>query len=416
MSETVGEAAPGAFWRCRRCGTPNPSRPYLTHCLGCGTVASLESSAPAADPGTGQGLTAEPGRSRGPARVGLGRLSGFFTWIWALVVLIVLLLIRWVGDRWWGVAVLLFLPRWLFLVPLPVLALASGLARRPRQWLLQAVVTLVIAGPLMALSLPIHQLWDRRVEGTRVRIMTLNRGTDPLDVGRLIKFIERERIDLLCFQESGGIHDTRLESYLAAHGWYRDRRRFVASRYPIVAEMPRLADEHDSDRRYSPNLVRVRVRAAGGVEFGLVSVHMPTLRFGFYRFMDHDVAGLKQHVAWWDRQAIRLLDGLAEMRDLPILIGGDFNVPPDHTSMAALGSLFRFAFEDAGWGYGYTRPSRYPWFRIDHILASPEWVFTRCRVGPDVGSDHLPLIAEAVLPAPAQTPEGATNRVSDRSE
>ena len=84
--------------------------------------------------------------------------------------------------------------------------------------------------------------------------------------------------------------------------------------------------------------------------------------------------------------------------------------------MAALASLYRFAFEDAGWGYGYTRPSRYPWFRIDHILASPEWVFTRCRVGPDVGSDHLPLIAEAVLPAPTEDPERPAPRAAGARE
>jgi endonuclease/exonuclease/phosphatase (EEP) superfamily protein YafD len=339
-------------------------------------------------------------------------VGGFFTWMWALVVLSVLVLIRWVGDRWWGVSVLLFLPRWLFLVPLPVLALASGLARRPGQWLLQAVVTLVIAGPLMGLSLPIRQLWAHPVAGTHVRMMTLNRGSDPLDVSRLIGFIERERIDLICFQEFSDRRDTRLESYLAAHGWYRDRGRYVASRYPIVAEMPRLPDDFDSNKRYSATLVRVLVRAPGGVEFGLVSVHMPTLRFGLYRFLENDVAGLQQHTAWWDRQASRLLGGLAEMRDVPILIGGDFNLPPDHASMAALGSQFRFAFEDAGWGYGYTRPTRYPWFRIDHILSSPEWVFTRCWVGPDVGSDHLPLIAEAVVPATPQGHTGAANRVS----
>ena len=411
MSEAVGDEAPGAFWYCRRCGTPNPSRPYLTHCLGCGTVPSPETLASPVGPQTGQELRAgcakesRPGPARGSVRVGIGRVNGFFTWMWALVVLVILVLIRWVGDRWWGVAVVLFLPRWLFLVPLPVLALASGIARRPGQWLLQGVVALVIAGPLMALSLPIHRLWDRRVEGTRVRIMTLNRGMDPLATGRLTGFIERERIDLICFQELSDPGDTRLDSYLAAHGWYRDRRRFVASRFPIVAEMPPLPDEYRSNRRYAALVVRVRVRAPGGVEFGLVSVHMPTLRFGFYRFLEYDVAGLKQHASWWDRQATRLLDGLAEMRDVPILIGGDFNLPPDHASMAALGSLYRFAFEDAGWGYGYTRPSRYPWFRIDHILASPEWVFTRCWVGPDVGSDHLPLIAEAVLPAPAQASE-----------
>jgi endonuclease/exonuclease/phosphatase (EEP) superfamily protein YafD len=150
-------------------------------------------------------------------------------------------------------------------------------------------------------------------------------------------------------------------------------------------------------------LIRARIQAAPGVEFALASVHMPTLRFGFYRFLNQDADGLKEHVAWWDRQLGRLRAGLAELRGVPLLVGGDFNVPPDQSSMAALGAQFRFAFEDAGWGYGYTRPTRYPWFRIDHLLASPEWVFTRCWVGPNVGSDHLPLIAEAVLSTHAGT-------------
>jgi endonuclease/exonuclease/phosphatase (EEP) superfamily protein YafD len=397
------DPGPGAFWHCRHCRTPNPARPYLTHCLGCGRVASEAAASREA-----AGPEPEP-RHGGPAhsqfRAWVGRLSACFTATWAFFVLLDLLLIRWVGDRWWGVTVLLFVPRWLFLVPLPVLALASGLARCRRHWILQGVVGALIAGPLMGLRVPIQQLWAPAPKGTRVRIMTLNRGMEPLDVDRVIDLIERERIDLICFQEVDHRMNRRLEAHLADRGWHRDRRGYVASRYPIIAEMPPLADDWRSNHRWAVIVSRVRVRTPGGAEFGVVSVHMPTFRFGFYRFLEQDLSGLNQHVAWWDRQAGRMLDALAEMGDIPILVGGDFNVPPDQASMAALGSWFRFAFEDAGWGYGYTRPARFPWFRIDHILASREWVFTRCWVGPDVGSDHLPLIAEAVLPAAPEARE-----------
>jgi vancomycin resistance protein VanJ len=328
------------------------------------------------------------------------------TWIWAVAVLVTLLLIRWVGDRWWGVTVLLFLPRWLFLVPLPVLALASGVGGRPGHWIIQGVVGLVVAGPLMLISMPIHQLWDRPVDGVHVRIMTLNQGLTSLEAGPLIHLIEQERIDLICFQEGGPGGEPDLDAYISSHGWYRDRKkRYLASRYPIVAEMPPLPGDNPVDKRYPVLLVRARLEAAPGVEFGVASVHMPTLRFGFYHFLDHDVEGLKRHVAWWDGQMERLMGGLSEMNDVPFLVGGDFNVPPDQGAMVALGAYLRFAYDDAGWGYGYTRPARYPWFRIDHILSSPEWVFTSCRVGPDVGSDHLPLIAEAVLPASSIPPE-----------
>jgi endonuclease/exonuclease/phosphatase (EEP) superfamily protein YafD len=378
----------------------------LAHCQECGTVLIPEESA------GGSRATAP----RGWVRTWLGHCSGLATWTWGLAVLTVLLLIRWVGDRWWGVTILLFLPRWIFLTPLPVLALGSGLAGRYRQWIVQSVVTLVIAGPLMALSLPIHQLWDRPPQGLRVRVMTLNRGQYGLDVAELTRLIEREQIDLICFQEGNPRPGAVLDHYFAAHGWHRDSRGYVASHHRIVGELPPLPVETGTGGHYSVILARVRIRTAGGVEFTLASAHMPTLRFGLYRFLDQDVAGFLEHVSWWDRQIVRLLDGLAEVRDAPLLMGGDFNVPPDHATMAALGSCFRFAFEDAGWGYGYTRPSRYPWFRIDHILASPEWVFTRSWVGPDVGSDHLPLIAEALLPAPSHPPRPAGERSQGQKE
>ena len=42
------------------------------------------------------------------------------------------------------------------------------------------------------------------------------------------------------------------------------------------------------------------------------------------------------------------------------------------------------AFDEAGWGYGYSRPASHPWVRIDHVIASRDWTFTRSRVGPDL--------------------------------
>jgi vancomycin resistance protein VanJ len=404
MSESVRSPTTGASWLCHYCEAQNAPETSRTRCRECGTDRDPGEAKEQRGLDSGREIQPESGKVPGGGsprfdpRAWIGLASEVTTWTWAILVLLDLLLIRWVGDRWWGVAFLLFFPRWLFLAPLPILAIAGGVARRPRQWVLQGVVVLVIAGPLMRLSLPFQQLWDRPVAGFRLRVMTFNRGPARIAGERLIRLIELERIDLLCFQEGMTIPSPRLEAYLKSGGWYRDRRRLLASRYPIVEEWPPLAGDSRSKHRYPVSLVRVRIRAAPGVEFGLATVHMPTLRFGFYRFLDHDLEGLEQHLDWWDHEMRRVMDGLSAMREVPVLIGGDFNVPPDHATMAALFETFRFAFEDAGWGYGYTRPSRYPWFRIDHILASPEWVFTRCRVGPDLGSDHLPLIAEAVLP------------------
>lgn len=48
----------------------------------------------------------------------------------------------------------------------------------------------------------------------------------------------------------------------------------------------------------------------------------------------------------------RVVGALSDVRGTPLLVGGDFNMPADDSTMAALATRFTFGFEDAGWGYG----------------------------------------------------------------
>jgi endonuclease/exonuclease/phosphatase (EEP) superfamily protein YafD len=342
----------------------------------------------------------------GSIREAIGRTIIWATWGYALLILAALVLIRWVGEAWWGVAVLLFVPRWLFLGPVALLAIASGLVRRPspwvRQWAMQGAIALVIAGPLMGFMVPLARLVEPRVEGDRIRVLTYNVAQDSIDGKRLVEMIERERIDLICFQER--MLDKHVEAFFASRGWHRSRSRAVASRFPILDDLEPPPGEFLSEDRHPAVLTRVRLRAPSGTEFVLASAHLPTIRKGFERLFAGKVWGLEIHLAWWRHEMERVIDAFSSLRGTPIIVGGDFNMPAEDSTMAALGSSFRSAFDEAGWGYGYTRPARYPWCRIDHLLASPEWGITRCWVGPDFGSDHLPLLAEFVLPAPPRRP------------
>ena len=144
-----------------------------------------------------------------------------------------------------------------------------------------------------------------------------------------------------------------------------------------------------------------RLRAPSGREFVVASVHLPSVREGIKGFLERgETSGLTSHPAWWGREMGRILSALLGERGVPLLVGGDFNMPPDDSTLAALLATFRSAFDEAGWGYGYTRPARFSWVRIDHILTTPDWFIAECRVGPDLGSDHLPVMAEVVLPKP----------------
>jgi vancomycin resistance protein VanJ len=374
------------FWKCGRCGTPNPRADYLTHCVGCGALRPSR----VAEAG------ARPTAMLAPRR---GRLVAAGSWAAAALALAALAMVHWLGDRWWPATVLLFAPRWLFLLPPAALAVAAAATGQFRLWALQGAAAVVVAGPLMGLSLPLGRLWAAPAKGLTLRIMTFNRGTAPIDADGLIRLVERERIQLICFQEIERPLDPKLEAYFG-RGWHLDSRRAIASRLPIVRELDSGTLPSREGTFWGVRLHRVRLRADSGAEFLLADAHMPTMTYGFRALAAGRAAEFDRHVAWRWEQVAWLLARLEESGDVPVLLGGDFNMPSDSPMMRALGRSgrsFRFGFEDAGWGYGYTRPSRLPWVRIDHLLAGPEWAFTRCWVGPDLGSDHLPLIAEATL-------------------
>jgi endonuclease/exonuclease/phosphatase (EEP) superfamily protein YafD len=391
MANPKRAVAAGDFFRCGKCGTPNPRAPYLTNCLGCGAEVRPAPSA--------AGTAAETRVLIRPAR---GRFLLGASWAYAALVILALVLIRWVGDRWWGVVLLLLLPRWALLGPVAALAVASGVRRCPGHWALQAATALVIAGPLMGFSAPVRQLWERPPAGERVRLVTFNRGySNP---GTTLRdWLARERVDVVCFQE--GERHASVTQALLGEGWYVNRNGMIASRFPIVEELPEFAPRYAPGERWTALLDRARVRAPSGTEFLVASAHLPTLRPAFDQFFRGDgPSTLQRHADWWGREMERVLSALAEANDLPLLVAGDFNLPSDDSTMAALRAHFRFAFDEAGWGYGYTRPTGLPWVRIDHVLAGPEWSVTSCRVGPDFGSDHLPILAELVLPPPPAPP------------
>jgi endonuclease/exonuclease/phosphatase (EEP) superfamily protein YafD len=101
------------------------------------------------------------------------------------------------------------------------------------------------------------------------------------------------------------------------------------------------------------------------------------------------------------------LHGLGEFLALPgppTIVAGDLNATPWSFAFRDFVTLTGLRDSSLGWGLQPTWNARFwlPRIPIDHILVPRGTQVVRRTIGPDVGSDHLPVVAELILP-PAGT-------------
>jgi endonuclease/exonuclease/phosphatase (EEP) superfamily protein YafD len=96
------------------------------------------------------------------------------------------------------------------------------------------------------------------------------------------------------------------------------------------------------------------------------------------------------------RQQLERLAEWADEAPDPVLLVGDFNTPRESWLFRRSLGIYIDAFTDAGCGWGYTFVGAKTTVRIDHILLGPGWRCQRSWIGPDVGSPHLPVVADLV--------------------
>ena len=378
-----------AFWACPKCKTPNPWAGYLTQCLSCGGPRPAAAAKVLFIP--------EPQEAPVPPRRVKGGIGLFVSWAYLLVVLVVWVLVKMVGESWWPSSALLFGPRWMFLFPIPAVLLWISLRKRWMALVPLGLTLFLVAGPLMGLCVPVRSLFASIPRGEHVRVFSLNRGTGLLDSKRLIQLIDDERFDIVCIQEFRP--DPVLDAYFSTTGWHRDRDGSIWSRFPIIEDLGALSTEtFEVHGAWPLRLNRVRIRLKNGRDVVVANIHMPTMTYAFEHLLKGDLPWFRYYVGWRSREMDRLIELLQHVGDSPLIVAGDFNMPPDSAFMLRLREHYTSGFEAVGWGYGYTRPSRLSWAGIDRILGSVDCRFVQSKVGPLVGSDHRPITAELIVP------------------
>jgi endonuclease/exonuclease/phosphatase (EEP) superfamily protein YafD len=305
-------------------------------------------------------------------------------WLYLALVLAFWLFLR-QGDDWWPATVALYVPRWPFALPLVVLVPAA--VRWPwRVALPVGFAAVVFAWPILdaVVNLP---RGAAPAGGTELRVMSFNADGGHFSRAAFQSVLDVERPDVIAVQESC---PELGEADFWGSGWRVQAAPsgvLIASRFtlePVDAmNLIELGGRGGA--------VRIRIDSPLG-KVMLVDVHLDTPRWGLEAIRSRHIDEMRANIALRDAGSARVRQWL---NDAPAatVIAGDFNLTTQSAIYRRYWAGCQDSFEEAGLGWGYTKHTSWHGVRIDHVLHGPVLSCSECRVCPDVGSDHRPVVA-----------------------
>ncbi len=336
---------------------------------------------PSTGPSTGDRATRNPW----PARV--GRFFRALANVYAGLIGLYLLARALTGSSLWPVALASHFAHWLLLPAFLLLPLELRLRRR-----LPAVMNALMVAVFLwwygALFLPNG---SPPAEARTLTVMSLNVEATSTTPAVLLDLLREAGADIVGIQELSAAQANALDRdlrelypYQVLHGIGIPGEGLL-SRYPIRESEVFLLAGH--------RLTHIRATVeVDGVPLTVITAHPPPLGV-------HD-GGYRAHPA--AQAEIEALVAMATSGG-PVILLGDFNTTDqgDLYRLAADAGLVD-AFRVAGWGLGLTWPAAPiggrlalpPLIRIDFVWHTAHFQAVRAWVGPGVGSDHLPVLAE----------------------
>ncbi len=282
--------------------------------------------------------------------------------------------------------------RWQYLV-LAALAAAIGIGMGRYAMMAAALAGAVAHG--WAMTVPDYAPYSSPSAGTaHFRLVTANLRYDNASPDAILTFVDAARPDFLVLQEAvSGLHPViealmRRYPHVSPPDW-RESGTLMLSRLPL-AEAKRIGP---ADKRGRQSIVYARV-PLGNRHLDLYALHAPVpLRPNGYHRQNELLATLAEAARTGRRGMI---------------VAGDFNLTPWSPRFRALqrGSGLRLASLDGVWPHTWPSATG-PWYGhlllrglpIDHVLAGPGLHLSAVTRGPDIGSDHYPVIVDAALAA-----------------
>jgi endonuclease/exonuclease/phosphatase (EEP) superfamily protein YafD len=211
-----------------------------------------------------------------------------------------------------------------------------------------------------------------------LRVVSINAFHDNPDPSRLVETVKRERPDILLVQEADGSAGAAILRILPGYSrvWSCNAAPCslaIFSRWPVARIEARRQDSS------LPDLLVARTRAPFG-DIDVATLHLP-----------------RMNRAEAEPFAAMSVDALSALGDLPLLMGGDFNLPTGSFALARFERLTGLSRAER-WipTYPADRPLP-PIAAIDHVYVSEAWRVKDCHRLAATASDHFGLSCEVAL-------------------
>ena len=265
------------------------------------------------------------------------------------------------------------------------LLLCPWTERGTRRWILAASGIALLASARLILPEFIRDTGPRAHANSpgAIKVVQLNALRTNADIDRIVDWLEAERPDVVTISEAR--HDLR-DLLVRRMGWKVAGAKsnlmvFTPDRY-IVMNRPKVGAQ------------LTYVNASYRNRTGVTEVATTHLNWPISREFEGQVSGLQAMVAALPRERL--------------ILGGDFNATPWSDEMRTLDRALGLTRRDRAiptWPaqlFGHDWP--FPFLPIDHIYAGSGWATVKVERGPNVGSDHYPVVAVLAPVAPSRAP------------
>ncbi len=237
---------------------------------------------------------------------------------------------------------------------------------------------------------------SRATQAPAITAMTFNILTGNKDAPAIIGAIRAAQPDIVGFQEITRARKVAIGGALASE--YPYHTLLPVERFSGVGLISRFPIEHAERLSLPPRDYALHaILRVGEARVHVFVVHLSPNGFGSNSASQY-IALVKERYAQRQAEVARL----KEFRALhePALLLCDCNMTDSSQASTQLASFLADSFREAGWGFGHSsfgqRPPHMPQ-RLDYIWHSAEFIAVDAAVGPDGGSDHLPVVTRLVL-------------------